>query len=244
MEETLGRKTNVPSVVSVTFASAGLIIPIIPSIIGFVAGIAGVAKSRRSLGIGLTPSIIGICLSMIGGSAWTVAICAFFVLQYESTRPKGLDIPEVRSRVLCASQMRQIYAGLQIYANDNRGKYPQTLWWITSPDLISTEVHYCHGVKNDDDYFDAKARMYKYVGSGFNVGSSSASVLLYEPLGNHENDGSNILFNDGQVFFVPLAEAKSIQDDIQSGNNDSPNIFRIWQTLDEKQKRLNAKYGN
>jgi prepilin-type processing-associated H-X9-DG protein len=40
---------------------------------------------------------------------------------------------EVANRVKCASNLRQIGQGLQLYSNENRGVYPRTLWDMANP---------------------------------------------------------------------------------------------------------------
>jgi len=46
----------------------------------------------------------------------------------------------------------------------------------------------------------------------------ATTVLLYEPLANHDNDGMNILFGDGHVEFVHPAEARRLIASLPSTN--------------------------
>ncbi len=60
--------------------------------------------------------------------------------------------------------------------------------------------------------------------SGFAIASlvMGLSVLMYEPLANHRSDGSNFLFGDGQVEFVPRVKATKMLVELQSGTNPPP----------------------
>ena len=60
---------------------------------------------------------------------------------------------------------------------------------------------------------------YTYVGQRFTAEMATpAVVLLYEPLSDHE-EGSNFLFGDGHVDFLPAATADQVVKQIQNGIN-------------------------
>jgi len=45
------------------------------------------------------------------------------------------------------------------------------------------------------------------------------TVVLYEPMTNHDNDGINILWGDGHVSFHSRQEAQQIINDVEAGKN-------------------------
>jgi prepilin-type processing-associated H-X9-DG protein len=50
-------------------------------------------------------------------------------------------------------------------------------------------------------------------------GVSADTVVLYEPLTNHTNQGINVLFGDGHVEFLRKATATGMISEIQAGFN-------------------------
>ena len=52
---------------------------------------------------------------------------------------------------------------------------------------------------------------YLYNGRGLSTGTATdQTVVAYEPLTNHENDGGNVLFGDGHVEFFNRAALQKI----------------------------------
>src|SRR5688572_31610046 len=45
---------------------------------------------------------------------------------------------ERANRVKCASNLRQVGQGLMLYANDNKGAYPRTIYKIGSPPTLTS----------------------------------------------------------------------------------------------------------
>ena len=141
---------------------------------------------------------------------------------------------EQANRVKCASNLRQIGQGVQMYANNHGGQCPDTFEQLLVDQDLSPDVFVCHSTT--DSYAPgatAQAQAanlskgghlsYVYAGKGLTQpGSFAASrniVLAYEPLTNHTSQGVNMLFADGHVAFVPAAQAKQIITDLQAGKN-------------------------
>ena len=60
---------------------------------------------------------------------------------------------------------------------------------------------------------------YIYLGKGMNARTVSAdTVVAYEPLSNHENDGSNVLFGDGRVKFILSPAIKAMEAKLKATN--------------------------
>lgn len=138
------------------------------------------------------------------------------------------------SRVKCASNLRQIGMGVMMYANENGGQFPDAVEKLITTQDLTSEVFVCPS-SNDDRATGATSQAvaadllkpghlsYVYVGKGMNSatgpGATSTAVLAYEPLSNHSSAGINVLFADGHVAFVPVAQAKQLVADVQAGKN-------------------------
>jgi len=62
---------------------------------------------------------------------------------------------------------------------------------------------------------------YLYVGKAFTTRNidpgSNTKVVAYEPMRNHRNDGTNVLYADGHVEFLAAAQAKSLIANLRAG---------------------------
>jgi prepilin-type processing-associated H-X9-DG protein len=137
----------------------------------------------------------------------------------------SLSTPSLHSRdtaprVKCGSNLRQIGQAMLLYANEHGGQYPDSFETVLSSEEISADVFCCpstsvrpaSGATTQATIANFGAGhhcSYCYVARGAIVKSSPDIVLAYEPLSNHDDDGMNVLFNDGHVEFIakPGAEA-------------------------------------
>jgi prepilin-type processing-associated H-X9-DG protein len=180
-----------------------------------------------------TKKVLFIVLACVLGLGVIMCGCMVSILLPSLNRAR-----EQANRIRCASNMRQIGQAIQTYANANRGEFPDTLERaLVSADLDSI-VFVCPSSADDRaPGADAKAQAanlskgghlsYVYVGKGMNVvsspGGTSSAVVLYEPLTNHNNDGTNVLFADGHVEFFGKGQAQKLIADVQAGAN-PPNV--------------------
>ena len=149
---------------------------------------------------------------------------------------------EQANRVKCASNLRQIGQAVALYANEHRGEYPDTLDKAMTSGVLATETFVCPASSDTPaPSATAEARAadlskgghlsYIYVGKGMNTargaGAAANSVVAYEPLTNHNNDGTNVLFSDGLVRFVPAAQARQMVTDLQAGTNPPTNAANL-----------------
>jgi prepilin-type processing-associated H-X9-DG protein len=142
---------------------------------------------------------------------------------------------EQAQRVKCASNLRQIGQAAQLFANDHNGNFPDTADQLYAHSDLTSEVFVCPST-NDTRAPGAASRTqeavgltkgghlsYVYVGKGLSAvtgpGATGKAVVAYEPLTNHANAGTNVLFADGHVEFFPAAQAKQIIADLQAGTN-------------------------
>ena len=134
---------------------------------------------------------------------------------------------ERANRVKCASNMRQIAQGVLLYANDNKGKYPPDLGTLAV--FAKADLHWsvfgCPTVGEIDapepeavadrekyrEWVNENAH-YVYLGAKLNAAADADTILAYEHDDNHEQEGMNILFNDGHVeWFTHDAAMELIQ---------------------------------
>lgn len=129
---------------------------------------------------------------------------------------------ERANRVKCASNLRQIGLGVMLYANDHKGKYPPNLGTLVIETDLNPEVFMCptadsalpqaiRGAKVEDQAAWVSANAdYVYVGAAMNSGMPAEKILAYEKIENHEQEGINILFNDGHVEWVTMPQARAL----------------------------------
>ena len=126
------------------------------------------------------------------------------------------------NRVKCAANLRQIGLAIALYAQDNGGQYPPSLAVLPAHEDITPAVMVCPASKDEatltTDTAAAVAELksaeadapghknclsYVYAGRGLNAKTIlDTTVLAYEPLDNHNGEGTNVLFGDGHVEFI------------------------------------------
>jgi prepilin-type processing-associated H-X9-DG protein len=113
--------------------------------------------------------------------------------------------------VKCASNLRQIGQSIQLFADSHGGQYPDSLATLLLNDGITAECLVCPS-SNDEKAAGATPAeqaanlqsrghlSYIYLGNGLTTTTATSTTpVAYEPLTNHEGDGTNILFGDGHV---------------------------------------------
>jgi prepilin-type processing-associated H-X9-DG protein len=132
-------------------------------------------------------------------------------------------------RLRCASNLRQIGQGIAMYANENKGAFPDDLATVLLTQDITSEVFVCPNT-NDTFAEGPTTRVvatnltagghlsYVYVGKGLTANSPPGAVVAYERQSNHP-DGMNVLYLDGHVEWHTAAEAKTLTDELAAGHN-------------------------
>jgi prepilin-type processing-associated H-X9-DG protein len=136
---------------------------------------------------------------------------------------------ETANRVKCASNMRQIGQALLLYANDNHGQYPPRLEDLVLNENILSSTFVCPSSNDSAAPGSTPQAMAASLSSGghesyiyvpnLNSAVSSDTVVLYEPLTDHNNAGMNVLFGDGHVEFDTRQTASGMIAELQAGFN-------------------------
>jgi prepilin-type processing-associated H-X9-DG protein len=145
----------------------------------------------------------------------------------------GRSRPEAM-RIKCASNMKQIGMAILLYSNENHNQYPPTLDALIPTEDIGSEAFVCPQTPDTpatgpttqaiaSQLSTGNHLSYIYLGAGLTNPCDPNTVVLLEPLSNHSNSGSNILFGDGHVEFVTLPAARQILD--RYANGEHPLIY-------------------
>lgn len=127
------------------------------------------------------------------------------------------------NRVQCASNMRQIGAAIQMYANNYGGRFPDDLGILYGDQDLSVATFICRSSSDTPapptptSQAIAAALLqpghcsYIYLGKGLTDKTvTPAMVLLYEPLADHGGTGINVMFGDFHVEWMPASDAQII----------------------------------
>ena len=163
-------------------------------------------------------------LTFVGIALLTFLLGMSFLLPM--LNPLGSREPSLRLR--CASNMKQIGLGAIMYANDKGGLFPPDLETIVEVEDVSPSVLMCpmdsHDVPTGSTTRAILSAMrtkklvsYIYVGKGLTLKASDDTVVLYEPLSDHGDEGMNVLFVDGHVEFLDASEAGVVLKQVRDG---------------------------
>jgi len=158
----------------------------------------------------------GVTLMTVGGALLLILLLMIVLL------PPLSRAREQANRVKCASNLRQLGQAMFIYASVNGGMFPdrpdKLLSYIGSATLVcpSTGDDPAPGTTpqiQGSNLYAGGHLSYVYVGAGLSTtsgrGVNSTTVVMYEPLTNH-NEGVNVLYADGSVTFLPRGAAQTM----------------------------------
>jgi hypothetical protein len=166
-------------------------------------------RLQRKPGEGITAGRMALLIAIVG----TVVT----YLLYLAIAPSVHRSREAVRRVTCSSNLTQIGAALQVYANSNGGRFPDGLDSLVQGGLLPPELLVCPSSTNTAASGQTPAEQaanlvkgnhlsYVYLGKGLTF-AAAKQVLAYESLAHHDNEGINVLYTDGTVQFLPRAAA-------------------------------------
>ncbi|MGA2497267.1 MAG: hypothetical protein ABSH20_05975 [Tepidisphaeraceae bacterium] len=125
------------------------------------------------------------------------------------------------NRVKCASNLRQIGQAIRLYANDNGGRFPDSLPVLVTSTDLNPEVFVCPSSNAEkavganmqeilEQLTKPEHMSYVYVGKGMTTSTPVDTVVAYELPQNHDGDGGNVLYADGHVEWFDGKHLKDI----------------------------------
>lgn len=135
-------------------------------------------------------------------------------------------------RATCAGNVWQIGQAIFMYANENRGRLPDTLEVVLLTQDVNPENFVCRSIGDTEAPgrdINAKARnltagghlSYVYLGRGltFTLPLDRRIVVLYEPPTHHHGgEGMHVAFVDGRTEFVGGRGVRQILDQATAGH--------------------------
>ena len=195
----------------------GFCLPIPSSLLAIIFGIIGLNKTRDPRVGGKGMSIAGICL---GG----VTLVLVLPMSIAILLPSLNRAREQANRVKCASNMRQIGQDIAMYANTDRNhQFPEKLEdLLTFDPSLSHTVFVCPSSNklppsNAQQIASGSNDSYIYLGKDLNASASPDTVILFEPLSDHNGEGMNVMFGDFHVEWLTKSEAQKILDQQAAG---------------------------
>jgi prepilin-type processing-associated H-X9-DG protein len=124
---------------------------------------------------------------------------------------------ETANRVKCAANLKQMGLGMMLYANENRGRFPQTLGDLARTREVPLDAFVCPSSDNSlpelaRAAIDVQAAWvnensdYVYLGAGKTQAVGAEVILIHEKPDNHSREGVNVLYGDGHVEFLRMDE--------------------------------------
>lgn len=208
--------------------SALAIVALVCGIIGFcfvplslaavICGGIAIAQTGPGKKGGRAMAIIGTTLGSVG--------ILLIPLMLAILLPSLNRARETANRVKCGSNLRQIGQACMLYANENKGYFPPDPMTLLKAEDIDYSVFVCPS-SNDTPLatLGNGHESYIYLGAGMTMnGAPPNAVIAYEPMSDHSNDGSNVLFGDGHVEFVGKSQMAKLIADLQAGRNPPPSF--------------------
>ena len=127
---------------------------------------------------------------------------------------------EVANRAVCGANLRGICQSMLTYAVVNNDQFPPSFGPLVLDGSISPKSVIC---PRSPDATTVPANMsiqqlaqwadehstYIYVYPNKGANADGETIILYEPLSNHNNEGINIAYGDGHISFARRSEAES-----------------------------------
>src|SRR5438445_4869928 len=201
-------------------------IPVLPALLAVIFGIIALNQTRGGRASGRGMAIAGLICGAVSLFFFGSCLLAPFAGFNRAVR----QAQQTAKQVQCSSNLRQIGTGLQLYASNNNGKYPAKLGALIESGYASPILFVCpHTADTPAPGSSPKARAgnlekgghlsYIYVGQNLDENSPDDAVVIYEKLGNHGNQGTNVLFKDGHVDWYDARQTATLMGELNAGHN-------------------------
>jgi len=245
------RLTNVPALVGgfiavVAFITAGIglfsyrsifmaLLSIPVAITAIVLGHAGQRIARERSGKGRSAARF----ALVAGTAVLLMLVMMIPVHLMAER----RAKERANRLICANNLMQVGTGLAIYAYDHGGILPPDLACLISDANCLADIFICPSSSNREASgataqqttaaFRADMKRHcsyvfvtpaAHVTTGFDLKVPADTVLAYESLHHHQNEGINILLADGSVQWLNNTQATAVLADLSAGKNPPPSL--------------------
>ena len=209
----------VASMVVGILALAVFFVPLVPGLIALVLGLVGISRTGPGRLRGRGFAVAGVAC---GGSAMALSVVGVLLISIllpSLNRARG-----AANKIKCASDMRQIGQAARQYAIDFNGPYPDDLPALLAYSSLPNSTVVCPSssaaaAAPGAALVPGQTLSYVYLGKGMTDDAPATAVLLYEPVDNHDRDGSNFLFADGSVRFLPRGPARAMIAELEAGVN-------------------------
>jgi prepilin-type processing-associated H-X9-DG protein len=201
-------------------------IPLIPAVLAIIFGIIGINQTRAGRGGGRGLAVAGLVCGAVSLLFWGSCFLAPL-----AGLNKGIRQARQGARMAqCASNMRQIGQGVLLYANDNNGKFPPKLGALIEAGHVPASIFVCahtsdtpapgDDLKTQAKNLEAGGHLsYIYLGQNLDMNSPDDAVVVYEKVGNHGNQGTNVLFKDGHTEWYDATATATLMAELNAGHN-------------------------
>jgi prepilin-type processing-associated H-X9-DG protein len=201
-------------------------LPILPGLLAVIFGIIALKQTREGRAGGRGLAVAGLVCGAVSLFIWG----SCFMTPLAGFNRAMRTARQTAQQVQCSSNLQQIGMGLMLYANNNNGKYPAKLGALIESGDVPASVFVCphtgnspapgNGLKGQAANLEKGGHLsYVYVGQNLDNDSPAEAVVVYEKLGNHGNQGMNVLFKDGHVEWYDATQMAVLMGELNAGNN-------------------------
>jgi prepilin-type processing-associated H-X9-DG protein len=209
-------------------------VPLVPGGLATTFALRAFKATRDPAVRGREMAIAGLILGIANLLGWV----AFTTLSARMPQVRTPAVPRSPSvtatQARCRQNMLKIGEGVLLYCNDHQGRFPDSIDELVVNRYAVPSLFICPEgtdsvatgatpTEQADNLLAGGHLSFVYVGKGMTYLQSNSppmdTVLMYEPLSNHQGKGANFLFLDLHVGFMPAAYAKAMIDELNAGHN-------------------------
>ena len=162
-------------------------------VVGFLAAVTGVVtlvriKRQPHRHAGRLIVIMGLVFGTFGALGTCSFLLSSFLPAYSRAR-------ELSNRLVCASNMKAVGTAMNVYLTSYEGDRGAMLDWLVEKGHLTRDQIVCPSS-------GLAISNYVFVPPSPDRPVANRTVVMYEPLSNHNGEGGNMLFADGHAEFV------------------------------------------